>query len=55
MLFVIGFDNSINFVELKEKEWAIAKESEGEGINIKEEYLYEENKLKRKIKVLNDL
>lgn len=55
ILFVVSYDNSINFVEFKEKEWALVKESEGEGINIKEEFLYEEIKLERKIQVLNEL
>lgn len=42
ILFAIGFDNSLYFIEFKEKEWAIAKDAEGDGLNLKEEFLYEE-------------
>lgn len=35
MLFVIGKNNTLHFIELKEKDWTLSKENEGDGINIR--------------------
>ncbi len=55
LLFAIGYDNAISIIDLQDKEFKLKKEQEMDGINLLEEYLYDEANLKKKINEIEQL
>ena len=55
LLFCIGFDNSLVIIELRDKSYKLKKENEGNGINLVEEFFYDEDVLRKKVEEIEIL